>query len=206
MIVSTAIDLVSDKGPRALTLRALGAKLGVQFTTIYNYFPNATELSNEVVRALLSSVPMPDTHADKSLTTQLVDHYVALREVLVRHPDVLDRTPGSPSWMWSLAKLDAELGILTSAGIPLANAIVLVGSLNGVCAASASLSRTWGSDQSGALKRRLLAGMKPAQFPNLNALTRLPAGALSTDESFRSTLKLLLDNGLKLARAKEKKA
>src|SRR5262245_16106954 len=82
-IIEAATALLDEGG--SLTLRSLASRLDVQASTIYTYFDDVTRVEDAVIESLLAGVPMPDAAAPQPLRTQIVEHYLALRAVLIQH-------------------------------------------------------------------------------------------------------------------------
>jgi AcrR family transcriptional regulator len=70
-VLTAALDLVDREGLSALTMRRLGAELGVEAMSLYRYAPGKTALLDGVVEALflqledrLAQIPAPETAAE----------------------------------------------------------------------------------------------------------------------------------------------
>jgi AcrR family transcriptional regulator len=59
-ILDTALQLVDSEGLRALSMRRLGAALGVEAMSLYHHFPSKGELLDGLVATVLSEVPLPE--------------------------------------------------------------------------------------------------------------------------------------------------
>ncbi|HKJ12261.1 MAG TPA: TetR family transcriptional regulator [Ornithinimicrobium sp.] len=88
-IVNAAIDYMDTHGVQALTMRKLGAELGVEAMSIYRYVPGREALLEAVVSHLLEGLPQ---RLDRDLTQtwqgyiQAYSHEV--RKIAVEHPSV----------------------------------------------------------------------------------------------------------------------
>jgi len=88
-IVQAAITYMDAHGAQALTMRKLGAELGVEAMSIYRYVPGREALLEAVVSHLLEGLPQ---RLDRSLTQtwqgyiQAYSHEV--RKIAVEHPSV----------------------------------------------------------------------------------------------------------------------
>jgi TetR/AcrR family tetracycline transcriptional repressor len=89
MIITAAIAYMDAHGAQALTMRKLGAELGVEAMSIYRYVPGREALLEAVVRHLLDGLPQ---RLDQNLTQtwqgyiQAYSHEV--RRIAVDHPAV----------------------------------------------------------------------------------------------------------------------
>lgn len=204
-IVDGAIALVEKHGPDALTMRALGKSLGVQASTLYNYFPSTDHLNQEIGRKLLSAVPLPGAVGEEA-RGQLLAHFMAMRAVLIRHPDVLDRKPGSVSWIWSLQRLEAQLALLSAAGVAPEQALMVVRVLDVTCITAAQTAREWSAQDFVARRKLLFSGVKPSQLPHVQAVHGLLMEKLPDEGAFRQVMETLIDSLLPQLRARRRKA
>lgn len=205
-IIAGAIALVEKDGPQALTMRALGKALRVQASTIYNYFPSIAALNEEISRRLLANVPLPGSIPGVDARAQLITHFMAMRMVLARHPQVLDQIPGSVSWIWSLKKLEGELALLSASGVDPEAAIMAVSVLDVMCSASAQLARDWNANQWVARRKRLFTGMKASELPHIQAVHERLIANLPDEQTFRNTLETLIDSLLPQLRSRRRKS
>ena len=87
-IAETALELVDRDGLDALSMRKLGAELGVEGMAIYRYFPNKAALLAGVVEVLLAKLVIPPP---SDVPWQLVFRELsrAYRALLLRHPHAI---------------------------------------------------------------------------------------------------------------------
>ena len=89
VIVSTALELIDERGLDALSLRQLATRLGVQAPTLYWHVASKAALldaaSDAIMDEALAALPEPPetSHADR----WLVAAFTALREALLGHRD-----------------------------------------------------------------------------------------------------------------------
>ena len=88
LIAETALALVDRDGLDALSMRKLGAELGVEGMAIYRYFPNKAALLAGVVEVLLAKLVIPPP---SDVPWQLVFRELsrAYRALLLRHPHAI---------------------------------------------------------------------------------------------------------------------
>ena len=122
-ILSAALELVDTEGLDALTMRALGARLGVEAMSIYHHLPSKQAVIDGIVDLVWAEV---------TLTGETRDWRKAVRRTarsafttLLRHPwaNRIRATSGGPARM---AYIDASLGHLRRAGFTPEQAFRLV--------------------------------------------------------------------------------
>jgi AcrR family transcriptional regulator len=117
-VVAEALTLIAQEGVEALTMRTLGARLGVVPGALYRHVRSKEQLQDLVVDGVLAEI---DCHVDPSLpwTEQIKALAHRLRTVLEAHPGVAGllktRDPLGPH---SLAVAEAVLLPLRNAGFP----------------------------------------------------------------------------------------
>lgn len=113
LIVATAIAYIDEHGLPGLTMRRLGAMLGVEAMALYRYVSGKEDLLDAVVDALVASMQVDDEVADAPTDgwpdfLQRLAHGV--RRVALRHPKafplVASRPPEAPWLRPPLRSLD----------------------------------------------------------------------------------------------------
>src|SRR2546428_2700629 len=115
-IAVAAVALIDGEGLDALSMRRLGAALGVEAMSLYRHFPSKAALLEAVVARLLAELPVPAPTA-----ARWQDAFRALarayRVLLTRHPKAIPllatlelSNPGS------LAVAGAVMALFSSAG------------------------------------------------------------------------------------------
>ena len=113
--LGAAIHLADTKGLDALTMRALARELGVEAMSLYNHVANKDEVIRGIVDQVVAEIELDPADADWK--RGLRGTAVSAREVLLRHPWVLDvwwRTSAGPA---RLAMLEQILHRLHHAGL-----------------------------------------------------------------------------------------
>src|SRR2546426_11085803 len=87
-IVEAAVELIDRGGLEALSMRRLGAALGVEAMSLYRHFPSKTALLEAVVGRLLAELllPVPGSAPWQALFRALARDY---RQLLLRHPNAI---------------------------------------------------------------------------------------------------------------------
>lgn len=120
-ILQAAVDLADRSGLDALTMRRLGAELGVEAMSLYKHVANKDEILDGMVDLVVGEITMPSTDIDwrDSMRTRAR----SARTVLTRHSWAIGlleaRSSRGPA---ALRYLDTMLGVLRSAGFSVADA------------------------------------------------------------------------------------
>lgn len=86
--MNAAMALVDKNGIAALSMRALGAELGVDATAIYRHFPNKDSLVVALIDELLGEAISEPFPVDASPREKCISMALALRNAFRRHPDI----------------------------------------------------------------------------------------------------------------------
>jgi AcrR family transcriptional regulator len=120
-VFQTAVALADERGLEALTMRALGEKLGVEAMSLYYYFANKDELLDAMVDLVFSEIELPTTDVDWK--TAMRRRATSTREALARHRWAIGLLESSTSPGPANFRLhDAVLGCLRAAGFSVENA------------------------------------------------------------------------------------
>jgi TetR/AcrR family transcriptional regulator, tetracycline repressor protein len=101
-ILAAAVSFVDREGLSSLTMRRLGAELGVEAMSIYNHVPNKDALLDGMVEVILGELEIPLGEGDWEERIRL--GYRRFRSLAHRHPNVfpllVSRPPESPDGLW----------------------------------------------------------------------------------------------------------
>jgi AcrR family transcriptional regulator len=86
-IVKAAIELIDRDGLDGLSMRKLGAELGIRGMSLYTHVPNKEALLFEVIREMFSELPL-DPDPDAPWQEQLIHVMRSFREIGLAHPQV----------------------------------------------------------------------------------------------------------------------
>ena len=86
-IIDAARVLIDDRGLDALSMRKLGASLGVEAMSLYNHVANKDDVLDGVLESLLSEVILPS--ADMPWRERLRDLALSFRSVATSHPSMI---------------------------------------------------------------------------------------------------------------------
>jgi TetR/AcrR family transcriptional regulator, tetracycline repressor protein len=131
-IVTAAVQIVDKDGLAALSMRRLGAALGVDPMAIYYYLPNKAALYDAIVEAVMADVDLepaagPTSGHKLAPIEQLRQMAVSYRDALLAHPNALPvvatrsvRTPAS------LRPIERMLAVIASLGFTPQESIAFV--------------------------------------------------------------------------------
>ena len=204
-VVAEALTLIAEDGVEALTMRTLGARLGVVPGALYRHLRSKEQLQDLIVDGVLAEV---DCDIDRALpwTEQIKTLAHRLRNVLKNHPGVAGllktRDPLGPH---SLALAEAVLLPLHAAGFPHRDAglafFLIVDYTIGFEVSSTRISVNEQRVQDAATRRQLhefFRSLPGDRFPTLIALGE-HVWIDNRDERFAAGISALLD-GLEQAK------
>lgn len=169
-VLDAAIRLADRDGLAALSMRRLGAELGVEAMALYNHVPNKDALLDGLVERLVADATgalFTDTSWEKGLRDFAHSWLSALHAHPNLVPVVLSRPAITPG---SLALLERGVGFLHEAGFELDRALDILYAVAALVighAATGSPSEPTGPDQV-----QVLAGIDLAGYPLLAEAVR----------------------------------
>jgi AcrR family transcriptional regulator len=177
---------VDAEGLDALSMRRLGAELGVNPMAAYHHIPNKDALLDAIVEAVMSDVSMHVLGPGACLEDYIVAAAIAYRDALLAHPNalpaILVRSPQTPE---ATRPVEVLLGLLTTAGLSPAHALagmnVIAATVRGMVAtvASPQSSSNAADDDLTVLER-----LPRDEFPILRAALSKPSDFLGADFEF----------------------
>ena len=101
-VLEEAVRFVDREGLEALTMRKLGAELGVEAMSLYNHVPNKSALLDGMVEVLLGELEVPpETYGWEE---RIREGYGAFRRLAHEHPNVfpllVNRPPETMDGVW----------------------------------------------------------------------------------------------------------
>ncbi|SDF47629.1 TetR/AcrR family transcriptional regulator C-terminal domain-containing protein [Pseudonocardia oroxyli] len=169
-VLATALAVADAEGLAAVTMRRLGAELSIEAMSLYHHVVNKSALLDGMVDAVFAEVAPP---AGAYWKAALRRHYASLRAVLAAHSwaiPLLD-SRASPG-LATLARLDAVLGVLRTAGFTIPLAAHAIAALDayvyGFAVQEAGLRQVPVPD----VARETAAGLDEGAFPHLVELAR----------------------------------
>ncbi|QIS18702.1 TetR/AcrR family transcriptional regulator C-terminal domain-containing protein [Nocardia terpenica] len=181
-ILDAALAMADRDGVAALSMRKVGAELGVEAMTLYHYLPNKEALLDGMVERVVSQA---DTgFAEAPWQTVLSGYARALRTALLRHPGALPLVATRPAvTSRTLHTVERGLAMLCADGFDLARALDALNALTMFVVAHAawearSAPRV-GIDGPGSAE--YLKSLDPEEFPLITAAARTSSGTDDRD-------------------------
>jgi AcrR family transcriptional regulator len=119
------MELIDETGLEGHTMRALGAKLGVDASTIYYHLPNKSALYGLIVDEVMSGLDLSSDDPSRSIEDRLVAAAWQYRRALLVHPRALPlvgvRSMRSRA---QLGGIEILLGIFLDAGLSPTEAMI----------------------------------------------------------------------------------
>ena len=167
-IVRVALEIVDREGLPALSMRRLGAELGVDPMAAYYHIPNKKALLDAIVEAVMAEIDLAGDDPSASPEDRIMYAARAYRDALLAHvnalPIVLSRGPSTPE---AMRPVELLIGILREAGLPPAQAMAgmnaIAATVRGTVGMVADDSVSAASDQSASLADLF----SPEAFPYL---------------------------------------
>jgi AcrR family transcriptional regulator len=182
-VLDAALALIDRDGVAALSMRRLGAELGVEAMTLYHYLPNKDALLDGVVeRVMAQAAAQP---MDGPWDQALAGFARSLRTVLLRHPGAVPLVATRPAVTpATLRAVERGLALLCAAGFPVGRALDTLNTLTlFVVAHAAAEVATAPINATGAEgSQAYVAGLDEEEFPLLSAAARTGSG---TDDAAR---------------------
>ena len=192
-ILEAAVRYVDSEGLDALSMRKLGAELGVEAMSLYNHVPNKGALLDGMVEILLGKLVIPPE--GERWEVRIREAYGAFRRLAHEHPNVFPllivRPPDTMDGVWLVEEF---LKTLREAGFDAETALYAFRALSSYASGYAMAEiRGFAMEPAGS---RLGAAMLPRdEFPHIHELDgRLEA--LDHDVEFEFGLDLII-SGLK---------
>ena len=188
-VLEAAVRFADREGLGSLTMRRLGAELGVEAMSLYNHVPNKGALLDGMVEVLLGEVEIPPR--SKEWEERVRDGYRAFRRLAHEHPNVfpllVERPPETMDGVWLVEEF---LQTLREAGFGAEEALHAFRSLSSYTFGYAMAEiRGFALEPEGS--RLGARALSPEEFPNLCELgPRLER--VDHDAEFEFGLDLLL--------------
>jgi len=180
-VLRAALALADREGLKALSMRRLGAELGVEAMTIYHHVPNKDALLDGLVEQLVAPIapPVIETPWQNGLRAYARD----LRAALLAHPNLVPLVASRPAvTAQNLEVMEKALESLKAAGLQPADALDILYAVTGFVVGNiVTASDVDPVDH--------LTPLDPAEFPLLAEAASAPRGA---DARFEFVLNALL--------------
>jgi TetR/AcrR family transcriptional regulator, tetracycline repressor protein len=195
-IVRAALELVDAAGLEGLSMRRLGAELGVDASTIYYHVPNKSALYDLVMDAVMSEMSMAwaEDEAPAARERTLAGAR-AYREALLAHPRALPLLAGRPlRTEVSLRPVELLLGVLADAGLAYPAALAAVNAIAHytVGAALTYAAHLFEGEYQEEFDKNWFAALPEERFPHVRAALA-GGGLLEPAEEVDAGLEALID-------------
>jgi AcrR family transcriptional regulator len=130
-VLQAAVRLADREGLAALTMRRLGAELGVEAMTLYHHVPNKSALLDGMIEQVVAEAVPPDFGA-ATWREDLRAYAHALMAALAAHPYAVPLLLSRPALTpRNLLTLEGAVRMLYEAGFPLPRTLDVLYSLTG---------------------------------------------------------------------------
>jgi AcrR family transcriptional regulator len=183
-IVATALALVDRSGVGALSMRRLGAELGVDPMAVYYHLPSKEALEDAIVEAVMAELDLSMDDPGETPEERIMVAVRAYRDHLAAHgnalPIVLARAPATAV---AMRPVELLIGLLRTAGLPpwqaLAGMHTIAAAVRGMVGISAG--------QPGRSREQIaamVAALPADQFPHLREASLGPGDPWQRDFEF----------------------
>ena len=192
-IVDAALEVANELGLAGMTMRRVGARLGVDPTACYRYFASKDDLMAAIADRLFDSMGN-DLPTDGTWRERLTALAHGTRAVYTAHPQLVEVLANRSEESPSLQRLnDIAIGCLLEAGLSHREIGISQQMVSAYMIGTGMHEASWGPDPEGAraAARRAYGALDPARYPNVTAVASslFPSAA----EVFDATLTLILD-------------
>lgn len=167
-ILKAAVSFVDREGLEALSMRKLGAELGVEAMSLYNHVPNKDALLDGMVEMLLGELQIPPENEDWEVRVR--EAYRSFRGLAHAHPNVFPlfvvRPPDTMDGVWLVEEF---LKTLKEAGFDSETALHAFRAFSGFVVGYA-MSEIRGFALEPASTRQGAHALPPEKFPRLSEL------------------------------------
>jgi TetR/AcrR family transcriptional regulator, tetracycline repressor protein len=184
-IVRAALAIVDRDELGALSMRRLGAELGVDPMAVYYHVPNKDALLDAIVEAVMDEIDLAIDDPDAPAQERILRAACAYRDAMLAHPNampiMLSRGPVTPA---AMRPVELLLGILRDAGLPPSRAMA---GMNAIAAAVRGTTAMAVDGQTPPTPEELqvLSEQFPAdEFPHLREGMQCPADFLTEGFDF----------------------
>jgi AcrR family transcriptional regulator len=188
VIVEAAVEMVGEDGVEALSMRHLGARLGVGAMTLYGYVRTKEELLGEVANRFLNEIELPDPALPWQ--AQVTELFRSARRVFLEHPALIPIAAGQRiDATGAYRGAEVVFAALRDAGLPDER---IVGAFDALV--SFTIGATQREAGLSAQARDPLPGIQaldPEQYPHVVALAA-PLAARDPARDFEVGLALLI--------------
>ncbi|MEV5987859.1 TetR/AcrR family transcriptional regulator [Streptomyces sp. NPDC052051] len=189
-VLEAALALADREGLKALSMRRLGAELGVEAMTLYHHIASKDALLDGIVEQIFAEVVPPLFHG-ASWRADLRDYAHALHATLLAHPNVVPLVVSRPATTpRNLSFMENALASLRAAGFPLGRALDVLYAVSGFVVGHVATAPPGADDDRRAADP--LDGLDPEEFPLLTEAARTGHRHSGPDSRFTFALDAML--------------
>jgi AcrR family transcriptional regulator len=200
-VLRAAIDLADEGGLESVSMRKLGQVLRVEAMSLYKHVANKEDILDGIADLVMSDFEVPS--GDVDWRTAIRQSTISAHQVLLGHPWasslIESRLNAGPA---RLRYLDAEIGVLSTAGFAMPKAIRAIMVLDSYTYGFVLQELAWPFDAENApeVAATFARGLPQGEYMNLRAMAEMvttdPGGA---HVDFELGLDLILDGLERLA-------
>jgi AcrR family transcriptional regulator len=167
-LVAAALRIADAEGLDALSMRRLGAELGVDATAAYRHLPNKKDLLSGIVEAVLADADV-DTDPSDPWQEQFRTVARAYRRAMLAHSPAVARLVATTpmNTLASLRIVEHGTAILAAAGIPWTETALAIQAVDQITSGAVQLEAFW--------REHVAAGGQVYLYPPLLPHPELPA-------------------------------
>ncbi len=168
-IVEAALAIVDEEGLDKLSMRRLGARLGVDPMAVYYHVPNKDALHDMLVEAVMSEMDLASDDPLAVFEDRIVNAGRAYRDAMYRHANALPIVLGrGPRTLAALRPVELLVGIYRDAGLGSSDAVSAMNVTAAMVRGAVSMyADDPGPERTRAAIRGLATMLPPDEFPNL---------------------------------------
>jgi AcrR family transcriptional regulator len=199
-IVRTALALVDREGLKALSMRRLGAELGVDPMAVYYHIPNKHALLHAIVEAVMAEIDLSVDQPAEPAEERVLRAAHAYRDAMMAHVNALPiLLSHGPSTEAALRPVELLIGILRDAGLPPAQALAGMNAIAAAVRGTAGMYASGGGEPPAREQIEAMARSIPADaFPHLHEA--MPHAGEFSDRGFDFGIRALVRGLLTEAR------
>ncbi|MCB0911245.1 MAG: TetR/AcrR family transcriptional regulator C-terminal domain-containing protein [Propionibacteriaceae bacterium] len=194
-IVAAALALIDDTGLEGHSMRTLGARLGVDASTLYYHVQGKDALHSLIVDEIMSGIDLSADDPSAPTAERLFTAAIEFRRALLAHPRAVPLVAArSMRTTAQLALIEVILGILYEAGFSVVEALVAVDAIGQTVIGMTGIHAGHLAAAAGGAEPVPFADLPVEKFPNVRRL--LAEGTyLGAEAEFEATVRALV-NGL----------
>lgn len=128
-IIDAALRIIDAHGMEGLSIRRIGADLGVDGSSLYHHVSGKDEIIDAAAARVLSHIRPPKGDGE-DWKAQLVENCLQVRRALSAHPNMIQALVARRQWKFGLPVFEHTGQAMTRSGIPPAEQLLIWESLD----------------------------------------------------------------------------